>query len=168
MNGVPLLISIKQPVFVGLQKSSAFAVRWQPDYKRYMTLRQALCRQPIPAAPRIPSWTSPCRICGLPSGAGIGVRLRTSVFPCQYHSTNTPTYLNFNTTLTRRTSGRNLGAFKQNNAFSAQLISRSYYMQYLVRISLAMNAAKDMHRNQSPTPQKYAHYPNQLAALMTS
>jgi hypothetical protein len=38
-------------------------------------------------------------------------------------------------------------------------------MQCLVPISLAVSAGKDVHRYPNPTPQRYAHYPNQLLAV---
>jgi len=33
---------------------------------------------------------SPCGTCGVPTGTATGFSLSTSVFPCQYHSTNAP------------------------------------------------------------------------------
>jgi len=38
-------------------------------------------------------------------------------------------------------------------------------MQFLVPISLAVSVGKYVHRNPNTKPQRYAHYPNQLAAI---
>ena len=47
-------------------------------------------RRHITAEAWVRSQTSPCEICGGQSATGTGFSASTSVFPCQYHSTNAP------------------------------------------------------------------------------
>ena len=47
-------------------------------------------RRPVTAGARVRSHVRPCEICGAQSDTGTGLSPSTSVFPCQYHSTNAP------------------------------------------------------------------------------
>jgi hypothetical protein len=53
-------------------------------------MAQAVSRRPLTAETRLRSWVSPCGICGGQSGTGTGFFPSTSVFPCQFHSTDAP------------------------------------------------------------------------------
>jgi hypothetical protein len=49
-------------------------------------MAQAVSRRPLTVEARV----SPCGICGGQSGTGSVFSPRTSVFPCQFHSTGAP------------------------------------------------------------------------------
>jgi hypothetical protein len=53
-------------------------------------MAQAVSRRPLTAEDRFRSRVGPCGICGGQSGTGTGFPPSTSVFPCQFHSTDTP------------------------------------------------------------------------------
>jgi hypothetical protein len=53
-------------------------------------MAQAVIRRPLTAEARFRSRVSPCGICGGQSGIGTGFSLSTSVFRCQFHSTDAP------------------------------------------------------------------------------
>ena len=53
-------------------------------------MTQAVSRRPPTAEARIRSRVSPCGICGGQSGPGTGFSPNTSVFPCQFYSTDAP------------------------------------------------------------------------------
>jgi hypothetical protein len=53
-------------------------------------MAQAVSRRPLTAEARVRSRVSPCVICGGQSGTGTSFSPSTSVFPCQFHSTDAP------------------------------------------------------------------------------
>jgi hypothetical protein len=53
-------------------------------------MAQAVSRRPLTAEARVPSWVSPCEICGGQSGIGTGFSPSNSVFPCQFNFTGAP------------------------------------------------------------------------------
>jgi hypothetical protein len=53
-------------------------------------MAQAVSRRPHTAEACVRSRVSPCEIYGGQSGTGTGFSPSTSVFPCQYHSTDAP------------------------------------------------------------------------------
>jgi hypothetical protein len=53
-------------------------------------MTQAVSRRPLPAEARVRSRVGPCGICGGQSGTETGFSPSTSVFPCQFHSTDAP------------------------------------------------------------------------------
>jgi hypothetical protein len=53
-------------------------------------MAQAVSRRPLTAEARVRSCVSYCGICGGQSGTATGFSQRTSVFPCQFHSTGAP------------------------------------------------------------------------------
>jgi len=66
---------------------------WQEsnlDKNSGIQLAQAVSRRPLAAESRLRFQVSPCEICRAQSGTGTGFPPNTSVFPCQYHSTNAP------------------------------------------------------------------------------
>jgi hypothetical protein len=64
-----------------------------------------------------PARAPPCDICGGQSDTYTGSSPSTLIFPCQYQSISAPYAFYINSTFIRRTSGRNLGTFKQSNDF---------------------------------------------------
>jgi hypothetical protein len=59
-----------------------------------------------------------CKICGWQSSTGTDFSPNTSVFPCQYHSTNVRYFPSPTPCFTRMTNGRRLGTFQKKNALS--------------------------------------------------
>jgi len=53
-------------------------------------MTQAVCRRPFTAETRVWSQSNTCEVGGGQSGTVTGFSPSTSVFPCQYHSTNAP------------------------------------------------------------------------------
>jgi hypothetical protein len=53
-------------------------------------MAQAVSRRPVTAEALVRSRVSPCGICGEQNGTGTGFSPRTSVFPCQFHTTGAP------------------------------------------------------------------------------
>jgi hypothetical protein len=53
-------------------------------------MAEAVSRRPLATEAQVRSLVSPCGICGIQSGTGTGYSPRTSVFPCQFHSTGAP------------------------------------------------------------------------------
>jgi hypothetical protein len=51
-------------------------------------MAHAISRRPLTAEARVRSRFGPCGICGGQSGTGKGFSPSTSVFPCQFHSTD--------------------------------------------------------------------------------
>jgi len=51
---------------------------------------QVASRRPVTAQTQVRSQANRCEICGGQSASGTGVTATTLVFPCHYHSTNTP------------------------------------------------------------------------------
>jgi hypothetical protein len=66
---------------------------------------------------RVLSQTNPCEICGGQSDTETPFSRSTCVLPCHYHSTNAPYSSRPNILRNRRTSGRGLRTFEQNDAF---------------------------------------------------
>jgi hypothetical protein len=82
-------------------------------------MAQAVGRRPLTAESMVRRRTSPSGVNGGHSGTGTGFAPRTSVFPCQYHSNNTPYQSpSFIKTLIRRTRGRRLRTLIQISAVS--------------------------------------------------
>jgi hypothetical protein len=50
-------------------------------------MAQAVSSRPVTAESQLRARVNPCRICGGQSGTRTGFSSRSSVFPCQYHST---------------------------------------------------------------------------------
>jgi hypothetical protein len=53
-------------------------------------MAQAVSRRPSTADAQVRSRVSLCGICGGQSGTGTGFSASSSVFPCQFHSTDAP------------------------------------------------------------------------------
>jgi len=64
-----------------------------------------------------------CKISGDQSGRFF---LRNSTFPGHYHYLNAQTYLHLHATLTKRTSGQNLGTLKKRCVFSPETVGHWY------------------------------------------
>ena len=54
------------------------------------TCHASVIRRPLTVEARVLSWASPCGICNTRSSTATGFSPSTPLFPCQYHSTNTP------------------------------------------------------------------------------
>ena len=55
---------------------------------KVLVMIQAVTGRPVTAETRVRYQLCPCEICGVQSGTGTGCFPSTTVFLCQYHSTN--------------------------------------------------------------------------------
>jgi hypothetical protein len=83
-----LTSDILSEVFRGFPQSTEQTAGTMSAIGRAMA--QAVSRRPPTAEVRVGSQVSPCGICGGQSGTGTGFSTSSSVFPCQFHSTDAP------------------------------------------------------------------------------
>ena len=88
----------------------------QPQYTVGCAMAQVASWWSVIAVAGLWSRATPCKICGTQRGTGTRFAHHTSIFPCQYHSTNVPySYLHLNTAFIRRTRDQRLETSKQSS-----------------------------------------------------
>jgi len=91
---------------------------WQ--YTSGRVVAQVVSHRPLSAESRVQYQASPCEICVGQSGTETGFFPSTSVFLCQYHSSNDHADIHLHVALTRKTNGWSLGTFRNQCCFGSR------------------------------------------------